>query len=305
MLIDVTKPYTYAKFSEDVKHLLQRYPFVEQHIIGYSVLGKPLIALKFGRGATAVHYNGAFHANEWITSLLLMKFCEDFAAAYDANDSFHGIDVKHLYDQICLWVVPMVNPDGVNLVIEGVSPQHPFYNDLLQWNDGSDDFSNWKANIRGVDLNDQFPARWEVEKERRAAAGPAPRDYTGIAPLTEPEAIAISQLTNDQPFSLVIAFHTQGEEIYWNYQDLEPPSAERIAERLAAQSSYRAVKLQGSDAGYKDWFIQQFRRPGFTVEAGLGTNPLPLTAFDDIYRRIKPMMVVAMYEALSFIAEKG
>ena len=46
-------------------------------------------------------------------------------------------------------------------------------------------------------------------------------------------------------------------------------------------------------AGYKDWFIQEFHRPGYTIEVGQGVNPLPLDQFDTIYRDNLPILVIA------------
>lgn len=282
-IVDTAHEYGYVELVQDMLALADKYPFLETGAIGRSVLGKEIPYLRIGSGSREVHYNGSFHANEWITSLLLMKFAEDFANAYASGAPLRGRDVRPLYEQSSLWLVPMVNPDGVELVLQGASPSNPYADQLLAWNFGSPDFTGWKANIRGVDLNDQFPACWELERGRREAPGPGPRDYTGGAPLSEPEAKAMADFTRSRDFRLVIAFHTQGREIYWNYRDLEPPEAERIASRFAMKSGYRAVKLPESDAGYKDWFIQEFRRPGFTVEAGIGVNPLPLSQFRSIY----------------------
>jgi g-D-glutamyl-meso-diaminopimelate peptidase len=104
----------------------------------------------------------------------------------------------------------------------------------------------------------------------------------------------MAAFTEERQFGLVLALHTQGEEIYWNYRDYEPAESEALAARLGAVSSYRPVKLSGSDAGYKDWFIQTFRRPGFTIEAGNGVNPLPLSQFEDMYDDIAKLLLEAM-----------
>lgn len=86
-------------------------------------------------------------------------------------------------------------------------------------------------------------------------------------------------------FRLVIAFHTQGQEIYWNFQNINPPSGYTIANKFVEVSGYAVAEVpyNSSFAGFKDWFIQDYNRPGFTIEAGLGENPLPLEQFDQIY----------------------
>ncbi|AFC28768.1 gamma-D-glutamyl-L-diamino acid endopeptidase I [Paenibacillus mucilaginosus 3016] len=289
--VDCGRPYGYTEMMEDLSLLGRMHPFLEITSLGRSVMGREIPLVRIGSGPKEVHYNASFHANEWITSLLLMRFLEAYAGAYADGLTLQGQEVRTMLQSTTLWLVPMVNPDGVELVLRGAAPDHPYYSELLEYNGGSCDFSGWKANIRGVDLNDQFPAHWEAERDRRDVPGPGPRDYTGAAPLTEPEAAAMAAFTRSRPLALVMAFHTQGRELYWNYRDLEPPEAEALAERLALCSGYRAVKLTGSDAGYKDWFIQEFRRPGFTIEAGFGVNPLPLSQFPRIYDELLPLML--------------
>ena len=150
--------------------------------------------------------------------------------------------------------------------------------------------SGWKANILGVDLNLQFPANWQQAKQINFEQGytkPAPRQYVGIAPLTQIEAINLYNFTLRHRFRLVLAYHSQGEVIYWQYLDYVIPDAEQIGNEFANASGYMLAETpyESSFAGYKDWFIERFRRPGYTIEVGSGTNPLPISQFDEIYSR--------------------
>lgn len=275
--------YGYDEMMADLDALVRRYPFIEVSSIGRSVLGRSIPAVRLGTGAREVHYNGSFHANEYITTLVLMKFIEEYAQALEENRSIGTFHIPTLYNQTSLWIVPMVNPDGVELVLEGITADNPYLEEVLEINGESRNFSGWKANIRGVDLNDQFPANWEEEAARRAPDSPAPRDYPGPAPLSEPESQAMAAFTQAHDFRLVIAFHTQGEVIYWGYRGLEPAESETIVNRFADVSGFQPIRYVASDAGYRDWFIQEYRRPGFTVELGRGVNPLPFRQFWDIW----------------------
>lgn len=107
-----------------------------------------------------------------------------------------------------------------------------------------------------------------------------------IGPLTEPEALAIYDFTLSHNFSLIIAYHTQGQEIYWNFQNINPPRGYEIGTRFASSSGYLLtdVPYNSSFAGYKDWFIQTYNKPGYTIEAGIGKNPIPISQFNEIYR---------------------
>jgi len=83
----------------------------------------------------------------------------------------------------------------------------------------------------------------------------------------------------------LLTYHTQGEVIYWQFLDYNPPNSRKIGETLSRVSGYslEETPYASSFAGFKDWFIQNFNRPGYTIEAGLGTNPLSISQFDKIY----------------------
>lgn len=140
-----------------------------------------------------------------------------------------------------------------------------------------------------MDLNLQFPAGWEKAREIKYSQGftkPAPRDFVGYGPLTEPESLAIYNFTLAHDFRLVVAYHTQGKEIYWQFQNFNPTNSLYIGNQFAKASGYNlaSTPYNSSFAGYKDWFIQNYNRPGYTVEAGIGQNPLPISQFDQIYK---------------------
>ncbi|MBU3102121.1 MULTISPECIES: M14 family metallopeptidase [Clostridium] len=281
--------YTYDIMKKDLEGLKARYPFIEVESAGRSELGKELYYVKLGNGPSKVFYNGAHHAIEWITSVLLMKFIENFAKAYVMDQDIEGYNVRDIFRTSTIYVMPMVNPDGVDLVLNGLEKNNPYYNDLIKWNNGSLDFSkNWSANIRGVDINHNYDAMWQESKNAEASYGiygPGPTRYSGTSPESESESKAVANLTRSNNFRLVIAYHTQGELIYWNFQNLASSEAKAIAIIFSQLSGYDLGETTGitSYAGYKDWFIGKFRRPGYTIEVGLGENPLPISQFNKIY----------------------
>ena len=95
-------------------------------------------------------------------------------------------------------------------------------------------------------------------------------------------------------FDLVIALHTQGQEIYWRFLNYMPPRSFEIGKKFSSASGYKlaSTPYNSSFAGYKDWFIQNYNKPGFTVEAGIGENPLPLSQFDKIYNDIIGILIL-------------
>lgn len=292
-VVNGKQAYDFSVLTSDLNELLELYPFMKSEVIGNSVMGKDLLELRIGRGSKVVNWNGSFHANEWITTAVLMQFLNDYLIALTNREAIRGLEINPYYNQVTISFVPMVDPDGVDLVLNG-PPEGPYGEEVMRINQGNTDFSGWKANIRGVDLNNQYPAKWEIEAERKPKQ-PAPRDFPGYQPLTEPEAIAMAELAQARQFEKMLAFHTQGEVIYWGYEGLEPPRSLAIVNEFQRVSGYQPIRYVNSFAGYKDWFILVYRRPGFTVELGQGTNPLPLSQFDEIYQETIGILLASLY----------
>jgi g-D-glutamyl-meso-diaminopimelate peptidase len=292
-IVNGRQGYSSDILERDLTRLKELYPFVKLSSIGKSVLGKPLYEIKIGDGTKKVHMNASFHANEWITTAILMTFLNDFLLSLTNMMPIRGVETMSVYKGVTLSFTPMVNPDGVDLVLKG--PPSEMKEQVLKINNGSTDFTGWKANIRGVDLNNQFPAKWDLEKERKEIKSPAPRDFPGDKPLSEPETIAMAELAQEELFDRMLALHTQGKEFYWGYEGLEPPEAERLADDFERVSGYRSVRYIDSYAGYKDWYIKEFQRTAFTLELGKGINPLPLSQFDEIYRDTLGIFLAAVY----------
>lgn len=272
--------------------LRARYPKLKIETFGTSVLGRDLMVASIGEGDVSVGINAAHHANEWITTPLVLRMLESCLYADAYGTTLGGFDVRALLSRARLVLVPLVNPDGVDLVTGCFAANDPAFQRAMGF---AGDYpripfpSGWKANINGVDLNLGYPAGWEQARSIKFAQGftrPGPRDYVGTAPLAEPENRAMASLTQREAFSLTVAYHTQGAEIYWRYNGYAPQGAEEIVSTFAAVSGYAPADPAefSSYAGYKDWFIDAFDRPGFTVEAGRGENPLPLSDLPQLYR---------------------
>ncbi len=290
-IVPTNVPYTYQLITFILEGLEVRYPFLSGGAIGQSVMGKNIPFVKIGRGATELFYNASHHANEWLTIPVLLKFLEEYSESYAVRGEIFNTNARELYNKASLYIVPVVNPDGIDLV-NGVLPNGRF---LAQAQNLAGNYPNipypngWKANINGVDLNLQYPANWERAKEIKFSQGftlPGPRDFVGAAPLTEPEARAVYNFTRNHDFKLTLSYHSQGEIIYWKYLDYEPENSRRIAEYFGEVSGYAVEETPYASgfAGYKDWFIETYNRPGYTIEIGVGMSPLPLSQFPGIYK---------------------
>ena len=271
------------------------FPEAEYGEIGKSVWGRPIEYIKIGCGETKILFCGAHHGMEHLTSKLLLRFALQYLTAIEENGSISGIRAKKLYKHASLYIVPMLNPDGVDLSVYGTDAPDITNKDFLMKINPGGDFSEWQANANGVDLNHNYDALWEKSRESErmhGIFGPGKTRYSGEFPESEPESKALCDFTRRENFNLVMAFHSQGKVIYYDFNGKEPVYSLAIAKALEDASVYKIDYTEGiaSFGGYKDWFIDKFLKPGFTVEIGEGKNPLPLADLDKVYAETLPVM---------------
>lgn len=273
-----------------------RYRFLDALPVGGSVLGRDITALMLGSGRERVLYAGGFHGQEWITSWVLLRLCEDICEAISQDGHIQEIDFRRALSGRSLIFVPQVNPDGVAIALHGSASAGRYAEQVAAL--GGDTPGLWQANARGVDINHNFNAGWALLQEmerKKGIDGPAPRQWRGPQPESEPETQAITALCRKARFRHVVAMHAQGEEIYWRYGPRTPPCARVMAEVMASASGYTAADPEGlaSHGGFKDWFIEETGRPGFTIELGRGVNPLPVESFEAVYEKAQEMLLLA------------
>lgn len=296
MRINTNRPMDYNLLSEHLAQMQWEFPFACFFDIGKSIFGRQLHMVRLGKGHRTVFINAAHHGSEWMTSMQLLNFCNAFCQAAEDGLSLFGYNCRLILKKYTLFLMPMVNPDGVCLAVNGLSKESFFYERILSMNGGSTDFTHWQANGRGVDLNHNYDAGFYIAKELEPSYGvtaPCPSRYGGSFPESEPEVAAICDFVRKNGIDVAVALHSQGEEIYYDYCGHIPRGARKYAHAMANASGYTLSKPDGiaSYSGFKDWFIDKFDRPAFTIEIGLGQNPLPLCDFGSIYRKLAPMLL--------------
>lgn len=295
MLKDEFSLFSYFDMIKTIGRLSEEYPFIKTAVIGKSVMGKDIPAIRIGRSPEYVLFASGFHGSEHITSTLLLHFCEELCYAWREDRSIEGLNVRKAMYGRGLVILPCVNPDGCEISRFGF-PSTGGSRFLRRISGG--DYSHFNANARGVDINHNFNADWENLRQREKDSGilgPARSRFGGFAPESEPETAAIAELCRKARFRHALAFHSQGEVIYAPTGDKKPKRSERMAEIMAASSGYELSEPEGLavGGGFKDWFIKEFFRPAFTVEIGKGENPLPLSDYPKIYGRIRELLMLS------------
>lgn len=279
------------------------YPeFTELKRIGYSVEGREILALKLGTSTKEVLMDGSLHAREHMTSNVLAEMIDTYSYHYINNSVYAGYNARNAFNKASVWFVPMVNPDGVTLVQSGANAVK---NGALatKINGGSTNFNRWKANVRGVDLNDNFASKWETI--RGGNTKPSYMAYKGPAPFSEPEAKALRDFMKSRSFQSYVSYHSSGQIMYWfNYQASQEYKRDlTLARSLSTITGYKVMPpqyLPGSGAS-ADYFIQETKKPGITLEIStfVGERPVPLENWDRIWKQNSKVGLYLAVEAFS------
>ncbi len=283
--------YTYSKMVKHLESLKAIYN-LDIQTFGKSVYQRDLYYIKLGSGTKKIAVTAGVHGREGITSLLTMKLIEEYAKKYEQQQNIVDYDLKDLFNKVSFYFIPMLNPDGIEIAINGIKQNQEFF---TKANEGDSDFSHWKSNGRGVDLNKQFPADWEeVESSKNAHY----KDFKGNTPLSEPESKALASLSQKENFAAVVCFHNSGSIIYWYYNQKGRKYQHdyKLAKAMAAKNGYQLIEPEESDkkaAGYKDWFIKEFEKPGFTIEIsdGKAERPLPSSQLSRYFQENKEVLL--------------
>lgn len=272
--------YDYAKLLGDIDKFTDVGSDAEVFSIGKSVMEKNIPCLKIGCGEKKIFLSGAYHGLEYLTSAFLMKFALEYASSLMQGRKYFGYDLRKLNEEAALYIVPMVNPDGVDIAVNGLDITNKHHRHLIS-EVGIHSFNQiWQANARGVDINHNFDAGWRMVVDK-----PSPSKYGGEYAASEPETKAVIDFVRKENFDMLLAFHSQGKEIYYDFDGMTGKRSLEIARKMAEASGYAVCIPDGtaSFGGCKDWFIKEFGKEGFTVEIGIGKNPLPMEMLDKIY----------------------
>ena len=280
-----------VKVCEEIgDSILSQYKVVRKFVIGRTACHRNMVAYNIGNG-DGLLICSAFHGMERITSAMSLKFLSDVCQKMENNSTFANFIM-----QKGLTVVPMVNPDGVEISVNGVNTagkQAEFVSECLVR--AGMPHTKWQANACGVDINHNFDAGFEKVKENEYKMGitaPSHTRYGGKFPESERETKAVCDLCRRNNFSIAVALHTQGREIYYDYGDCTPKNSFSMAQEMSALSDYEVSSPVGIavGGGFKDWFIEKFHRPAFTLEIGKGVNPLLPEIFSIEYPLVSNML---------------
>ena len=297
-VVPVQEKYSYDQMSTDIRKLSSRYSsLMKTNVIGKTLDGRDLYEVIVGNPNAPKHIlvHAGIHAREYMTPLLVMKQME-YSLAFYSSGSYEGRPLSDLFNQVAIHYVPMVNPDGISLSQFGISAirseelrqaiNQCYASDqsLGRTSSAFDRYLNyWKANGRGVDLNQNFPADWE---QVTTAPAPSYATYKGPSALSEPESQALANLMKSRTWAATISYHSMGNIIYWDYPGNKVSTqSKELADLVSGKTGYRQAGSSGH-GGFKDWVqINDSPTPSLTLEVGSVACPMPVSEFTDVWNR--------------------
>jgi len=278
------KPPAYGALTQKLRELKRDFPFLQISSIGQSLTGRNIYAASVGTGNPCVLFAGTFGAQEWLSCSLLVRFLENVCLSYCQRTTIAGAFLNNSLLSRGLTVVPMVNPDGVSITLEGGR--------TAVQGAGSASRASWQTNARGIDLSRNFDAAFSASPQEGKERSMGEEGYGGAFPHSEPESRALVRFLHSRRVESVYAFRTSGEVIYGEHGPYTPAQS-RYTGKLLSEASGYALSGEAEPAGsFKDYFMEKFHRPGFTLRAGTGESPLPMSELEGIYGKLLEAMVI-------------
>lgn len=305
-VVNGSKAISYEQYRYYVEVLALLYPeAVTLKKIGKSADGRTIYAYRLGKGKKEVYIDASTHAREHMTTNVVMAMIDTYTKGYINKKKLANYDVEKLLNDVSIWFVPMVNPDGVMLVQQGLSSVSAEKRaKVLKYNGNSKNFARYKANIRGVDLNRNYNVAW-----KQTATSPNTRSYQfykGPSAVSEPETKAMVKFVKAHDFKSYIAYHSAGEILYWKYNQNAAQLAQHrlLVTQIQQSTGYRPDNttgvVSGSGAG-QDWFVATTKKPGITIEIApyAGNQPVPNSQWPSVWKKNKYVGLIVAKEAVA------
>jgi hypothetical protein len=252
------------------------------------------------------------HAREIVTGDIAWRFIDHLAGGYGSNP-----EVTALLDSTEVWVVPIVNPDGVDVVQQGGNRPYLQRKNLNNTAGGACANPPTGSNQAGVDLNRNTITHWDTTG---ISHDPCSQTYDGRSGDSEPETKAIEGLfrklyadqrgPNDADAAPVtargamISIHSYaGMNLFpwgWSTRHSANDAALRaIAAKMSQYNGYRYGQpgeiLYNASGTSDDWSYGELGIASFTIEvASCGSfTPAYSCTGTDYAKNLPALMYVA------------
>lgn len=292
-IVDTTDHiYTFMEMECDLVELKARYDdYILCMPIGTSLDSRTIWEVIIGnpQAPKAIFIEAAVHGREWMNSWMLMKQIEELMQNWETPIA-EGVELGDIFEQCAVYIIPMVNPDGVTISQCGIEA---IKNEALRANlykmEGAANPARWKANAGGVDINRNFMVGWG---NRNPKFFPASQSYVGLFPFSEPETMAIATAFTQRKYDISVSYHSMEGAIYWNIGQigelLDKTAALAIeVSQITGYSFGEQSVMNGLDY---NWMMIDQNTPTVLIETGTVACPLPYSQWQEIWIRNKDLI---------------
>ena len=283
--------YSYQEMLEDLKIMAEVWPeYIRYETRSKTFQGRAIPVVYFGN-PNAKHFvmvQAAMHAREYMSAQLVMAMLEYYLRNYE-TESFSGQKLNQLLEKVSFVIIPMVNPDGVEIAQRGEAGA--VTTDVKEWvrtnTQAGTKYDQIKSNARGVDINRNFYNGFGKDSKRKPSKYYS--HYPGTKPLTEVESQLVMSVAQEHDYVCFLNYHTSGNLVYHgckNATNKVNDQALKMANIIKRHTNY---PLYGPDTSpecgsWGDEVEVRFLRPSATIELGT-KNPVPLSEFAGLYKK--------------------
>lgn len=261
--IDTTAPDDYLMLLGNISRLRSEYSdLIKVYTLGNTATGKAIPLLTVGNGEKKALVTGAIHAREHLTTKYLLCCIEEYCYAVEKGSGRIGdYDLKKLFSEYTLYIVPCVNPDGLQIVL---SQQN------IKKGVSVDKLTDYKANYNGVDLNRNFPIAWNAIDN--GVTKPSGYFFKGYKSASEKETQYLMDLCEKNTFEFLLSVHVKGNCIFWGdtyntgLNGIYKAFATDIAKDTDLYVAEPTKKASSYGGGFENWFRHKYSRPGLCIE---------------------------------------
>ena len=287
--------YSYDEMLNDLDSLGLKFPECIRYRFGNTKTCQqrqiPIVFLGDSSSSRHVMVQASIHAREYMTSQLVMAMLEKYACCYYENVMYKDKTIRELFDSVCFVIIPMVNPDGVEIAQHGETGAAT--DDVKSWikemSEKGFSYTHIKSNANGVDLNRNFKNGFANPKVKGACKNKSYSGYMGPYPYSEIETKLMLAVSDLFDYSLFLNYHTSGNVIFYgcmNACSYVNDEAHKISKIIQRHTSYPLLgPLSAVPSGsWADEVELLYKRPSVTIEIG-SKNPVPIYEFENIFNK--------------------
>lgn len=262
--------HSYFEIRQIISSLIARYPFLGRSNIGRTVAGRDITALSIGSGEESVLFVGGDDPACRISTLLLLKFCEEVCHCILHGKELCGLNLRKALFGRGIIFVPQLNPDGAEIAQRGGPGCGYMAGRIEKLCDGK--FDTWRSNLRGVEICRNLPYRFDTRKLKEQKGGvhsPRPFGFGGYKEISEPETLALVELCRAKKIRHLVHISSFGQTVSYSGDPITPAHSEKMAEVIAAVSSFAVCPpIAKEETGICDWFTYETSKPALCIKIG-------------------------------------